>query len=42
MAEHMSPYALAQGDSIVDATQKLLNGLPFDVKQIMNGMISKG
>jgi len=42
MAEHMSPYALAQGDSVVDATQKLLNGLPFDVKQIMNGMISKG
>ena len=38
MAEHMSPYALAQGDSIVDATQKLLNGLPFDVKQIMAGM----
>lgn len=42
MAEHMSPYALAQGDSVVDATQKLLNGLPFDVKQIMNGMVSKG
>ena len=38
MAEHMSPYALAQGDSVVDATQKLLNGLPFDVKQIMAGL----
>ena len=35
MAEHMSPYALAQGESVVDATQKLLNGLPFDVKEIM-------
>lgn len=38
MAEHMSPYALAQGDSVIDATQKLLNGLPFDVKQIMAGL----
>jgi major vault protein len=35
MAEHMSPYALAQGESVVDATQKLLNGLPFDVKEIV-------
>ena len=35
MAEHMSPYALAQGESVVDTTQKLLNGLPFDVKEIM-------
>lgn len=35
MAEHMSPYALAQGESVVETTQKLLNGLPFDVKQIM-------
>ena len=38
MTEHMSPYALAQGDSVVDATQKLLNGLPFDVKQILAGL----
>ena len=36
MTEHMSPYALAQGESVVDATQKLLNGLPFDVKEIMS------
>ena len=41
MAEHMSPYALAQGESVVDATQKLLNGLPFDVKEIM-AQFSKG
>ena len=41
MAEHMSPYALAQGESVVDATQKLLNGLPFDVKEIM-AQLSKG
>ena len=38
MTEHMSPYALAQGESVVDATQKLLNGLPFDVKEIMSQM----
>ena len=36
LAEHMSPYALAQGESVVDTTQKLLNGLPFDVKEIVN------
>lgn len=38
MAEHMSPYALAQGDSVVEATQKLLNGLPFDVKDILSNL----
>ena len=36
MTEHMSPYALANGESVVDTTQKLLNGLPFDVKEIVN------
>ena len=41
MAEHMSPYALANGESVVDATQKLLNGLPFDVKEIM-AQLNKG
>jgi major vault protein len=35
LAEHMSPYAIASGESVVDATQKLMNGLPFDVKEIM-------
>ena len=35
LAEHMSPYAIASDESIVDTTQKLLNGLPFDVKEIM-------
>ena len=35
MTEHMSPYALANGESVVDTTQKLLNGLPFDVKEIV-------
>ena len=36
MTEHMSPYSLASGESVVDTTQKLLNGLPFDVKEIVN------
>jgi hypothetical protein len=38
LAEHMSPYALAQGENVVETTQKLLNGLPFDVKEIMAQM----
>ena len=42
LAEHMSPYALAQGESVVDTTQKLLNGLPFDVKEIMTQLNNKG
>ena len=42
LAEHMSPYALAQGESVVDTTQKLLNGLPFDVKEIMTQLNTKG
>ena len=41
LAEHMSPYALAQGESVVDTTQKLLNGLPFDVKEIMTQLNNK-
>jgi major vault protein len=36
MTEHMSPYALANGESVVDTTQKLLNGLPFDVREIVS------
>lgn len=42
LAEHMSPYALAQNESVVDTTQKLLNGLPFDVKEIMTQLNTKG
>lgn len=42
LAEHMSPYALAQGESVVDTAQKLLNGLPFDVKEIMTQLNNKG
>ena len=36
LAKHMSPYAMAKGESIVDATQKLVNGLPFDLKEVMS------
>ena len=36
LAKHMSPYAMAKGESVVDATQKLVNGLPFDLKEILS------
>ena len=35
LAKHMSPYAIANGDNVVDTTQKLLNGLPFDIKEVL-------
>ena len=41
MTEHMSPYSIASGESVVETTQKLLNGLPFDVKEIM-AQLNKG
>lgn len=36
LAKHMSPYAMAKGESIVETTQKLVNGFPFDLKEIMS------
>ena len=42
LAQHMSPYALAQGENVVDTTQKLLNGLPFDVRDIVKDIKSFG
>ena len=36
LAEHMSPYAIAQGESVTETTQKLLNGMPFDLQKIMS------
>ena len=36
LAKHMSPYAMAKGESVVEATQKLVNGLPFDLKEVMS------
>lgn len=42
LAKHMSPYALAQGESVVETTQKLLNGLPFDIKDIVGQIGTNG
>ena len=36
LAKHMSPYAMVKGESVVEATQKLVNGLPFDLKEVMS------
>ena len=38
LAKHMSPYAMAKGESVVETTQKLLNGLPFDLKDIVSNV----
>lgn len=42
LAKHMSPYALAKGESIVETTQKLLNGLPFDVREVVGKVSIEG
>lgn len=42
LAKHMSPYALAKGESIVETTQKLLNGLPFDVREVVGKVGTEG
>ena len=36
LTEIMSPYAIAIGESVVETTQKLLNGLPFDLQDIVS------
>jgi hypothetical protein len=36
LTENMSPYAIANGESVVETTQKLLNGLPFDLQDIVS------
>ena len=36
LAKHMSPYAMARNESVVEATQKLVNGLPFDLKEVLS------
>ena len=30
LSENMSPYALAQGEGVVEATDRLLRGMPID------------
>ena len=37
LAKHMSPYAMAKGESVVETTQKLINGLPFDLQKVLLG-----
>ena len=36
LAKHMSPYAIAKGESIVETTQKLVNGLPLNLGEFMS------
>ena len=36
LAKHMSPYAISKDESVVEVTQKLVNGLPFDLKEVMS------
>jgi hypothetical protein len=38
LARHASPYAIANGESVVETTQKLLNGLPFDLKEVIGNL----
>ena len=42
LAKHMSPYAMAKGESVVETTQKLVNGLPFDLKDIISNLGVEG
>ena len=38
LAKHMSPYAMAKGESVVETTQKLINGLPFDLQKVLSAV----
>ena len=42
LAKHMSPYAMAKGESVAETTQKLINGLPFDLKEIISNLHLEG
>lgn len=42
LARHASPYAIANGESVVETTQKLLNGLPFDLKEVIGNLNING
>lgn len=43
LAEHMSPLAIAQGESVVETTDRLLRGMPIDasVKTILSSVTHK-
>ena len=38
ISKHVSPYSMAKGESVVETTQKLINGLPFDLKDIVGNV----
>ena len=42
MVKNVGPYALAKNENVVDVTQKLLNGLPFDIREVIGEMPFKG
>ena len=42
MVKNMSPYALAKNESVSEVTQKLLNGLPFDLKEVIGQLDVNG
>ena len=40
LTEHMSPYAIANGEGVVETTDRLLRGMPIDasIQNILNGV----
>lgn len=38
MVKNVGPYALAKNENVVEVTQKLLNGLPFDIREVISEM----
>lgn len=42
MVKNVGPYALAKNENVVEVTQKLLNGLPFDIREVIGEMSIKG
>ena len=38
MVRNVGPYALAKNENVVEVTQKLLNGLPFDIREVISEM----
>ena len=42
LAAHMSPYAIANGEGVVETTDRLLRGMPIDssLQEILGGLKS--
>jgi hypothetical protein len=40
LTEHMSPYAIANGEGVVETTDRLLRGMPIDasIQTILDGI----